>query len=947
MKYWAYLNDDVSQKPFTEEELQQIPGFGPDILICSEVSAVSRDPEWRPVKEVLPHLIRPKAPDFSKFRPKPPVPPQQENANVLPIPQTLPTGVSATPFAQQAPTPQDNNIGGLDNSLLAQLRSLTSKIESLENKIDEQEKELIAANQDYDQENEETFVSEPQNEQEDDVLEVPFDSDFEVPFDASKSSEEIAREAEEMLSKPNSTEIEEYDTDDQSTELLNYNSDMQKILEDTIRQSNFYGEQPPVKKEKKRRTFIAEDLISKKTLNLSESEDKKDKKESADKKSENKEENKENISQEQHKEENKAEEVVVKSDEKENLEKKTDAEALTDTVGNENQNNESQDQNQETTSQLTSIEDAPKNVEEQPVQEEEKAELQLTSVEEAPKGNKEEPIQEEETAEPQLTSVEDAPENKTQEPSKEEEKVEPQLVSVEDALSKEAEEPVKEQVQEEPKEETQEEQKEEPQVEPETEGEEKAEEPVEEDLQEVAEDEYLKTVALDELAVDPDNVIPDQYNVEEEKVEEPAEEEQVQEEPKEETQEEQKEEPQVEPETEGEEKTEEPVEEQVQEESSEEELKVAPEQEEENKSSFEEIANKVEVPADLESTNLDEKTANLSKTQEITLSEDETTAAVLSEIAEEKAQDVKNMTTSDQLFAELEHTYRNEDVDKQGDKVAENKDTNLEVDLSQDIVKEDEFLKTFTTSVEEVFLDQPTAIISDYVPPTDNVEHTKPEELENSVKREKPSDIKTVPLVPEVLGQEIHSSPYVESATAKLRKTSPLINALKWGVIVLVVVIIVMAALSGLAVMGKIPEGLSPIHKIIYSLRKPQPQQASNVEEEYMDEDLAPEVIDQEVAEPVNEQPQTQDVVNQVKNYTFPDGTTLENRIQNMHGNLSNEIEWSLISTEENGIYSIAVKIPQNKNGQGFSYRFNYDLTRNILVPTTSEAKNIMENYSR
>ena len=954
MKYWAYLNDDVSQKPFTEEELQQLPGFGPEMLICSEVSAVSQDPEWKPVKEILPHLIRPKAPDFSKFRPKPPVPSQQGNADVLPVSQSLPAGVSATPFAQPTSIPQDNNIAGLDNNLLAQLRSLTSKIESLENKIDEQEKELAAANlnQDYEQENDETFVSEPQNEQEDDVLEVPFDSDFEVPFDANKSSEEIAREAEEMLAKPNSTEIEEYDTDDQNTELMNYTSDMQKILEDTIRESNFYSEQAAQpKKKKERKTLIAEDLVSKEKLKFSVEEEKKDKKEE-DKQPENKEENKENIPQEQHNEENKQEEVPA------NAEKETEVKSLTELIAGKPGTDESKEQNQESTSQLTSVEDAPEKREEKPVHEEEKQELRLTSVAEAPKGNKEEPVKEEEAPEPQLTSVEKAPENKMQEPVQEEVTVEPQLVSVEDAIAKEneetpKEEPVKEEPQvapetegeevnpEEPAEEpVQEEVQEELKVAPETEGEEvKQEESVEEPVQEEPqEDEGLKTFALDEFSDGSADVITEE--AEGEQSEKSLDEEQVQEEPK------------VAPETEGEEvQLEDPFEEnQSQVESIEEELKVAPEPEEESKSNFDEIVNKVEVPADLENTNVDEKTSDLSKTQEVTISEDDTTAAVLSEIAEEKAQDVRNMTTSDQLFAELENTYRNEDLEKKDIKITgENKDTTLEVDLNQDIAKEDEFLKTFTTSVEEVFLDQPTAIISDYVPPTDNVEeHTKPEELENSIKREKPSDIKTVPLVPEVLGQEIHSSPYVESATAKLRQTSPIVNALKWTAIGIVVAMIVMGALSGLAVMGKIPEKLSPLHAIIYSFRKPQPQQVNNSIEDDMD--LAPEMINQVQGsdqERMSEQAQIDAVIEQVRGYTFPDGTTLEDRIQNIHGNVSDQIEWSLFPTEEKGIYSIAVKIPQNQNGQGFSYRFNYDFDGNKLDPTTSEAKNIMENYSR
>ncbi|MBO7605436.1 MAG: hypothetical protein J6S61_03090, partial [Elusimicrobiaceae bacterium] len=266
---------------------------------------------------------------------------------------------------------------------------------------------------------------------------------------------------------------------------------------------------------------------------------------------------------------------------------------------------------------------------------------------------------------------------------------------------------------------------------------------------------------------------------------------------------------------------------------------------------------------------------------------------------------------------------------------------------NEELAKEDEFLKTFTTSVEEVFLDQPTAMISDYVPPnTDGAEHAAPAAAGNNVKREKPSDIKTVPLVPDTLGQEIHSSPYVESGTSKFRK-SGLVNAIKWMLVILLIVALTVMALSGLAVMNVIDEKFSPIHTVIYSLQKT-PQE----NETQSEEDLEPEIITQKTPENEmqvsnNEQDQVYTVLEKVKNYTFSDATTLESRINNIHKNSSSNIEWSLIPIEEQNVYSIAVKIPQNTDGQGFSYRFNYDVPGNVLTPTTSEAKNIMENYSK
>ena len=344
--------------------------------------------------------------------------------------------------------------------------------------------------------------------------------------------------------------------------------------------------------------------------------------------------------------------------------------------------------------------------------------------------------------------------------------------------------------------------------------------------------------------------------------------------------------------------------------------------------------NVVEVPSE----DKEEQPANMSVVSGVSISDDDTTAAVLDEIAREKEQGSKVAeSTASKLFEELENTY------KSGDSVGKSLDN--DIDLGDQSDNEDEFLKTFTTSVEEVFLDQPTAIISDYVPPSEdnNVHTTSPNGTESGIKRAKPSDIKTVPLVPEVMGQEIHSSPYVESATAKVRTVSAIVNLFKWLFLILILAIMGVLLLSGLAVMGIVPERLSPIHTVIYSLQK-SPQENNNT----VDEDLEPEIIENnqaDISNPQEEYIQPNDVTEKVKNYTFSNGTTLQTRINSVHQNLSDEIEWSAFPTEEQDVYSIAVKIPQNKDGQGFSYRFNYNVASNMLTPTTSEAKNIIENY--
>ena len=961
MKYWAYLNDDVSQKSYTEDELQQIPGFGPDILICSETSAVSQNPEWKPAKEVLLCFRRPKAPDFSKFRPKPPVPVNQEPAQPLPVPEVLPVGVNTTPNNQNQIN-QNNISAGLDATLLAQIKTLTDKIASLEGKI----KEGSGQNEDdmYETDVEETFVSEPQNDQEDDVLEVPFDNDFEVPFDVNKSSEEIASEAEALLAKRDTIEIEEFDSDDHQSELINYHSDVQKILEDTIRESNFYPEKSEDKgKEKDKKpgkiTIIAEDLISRTKLNFSEkTEINKNKEAAAEQKTENKEnvskeqpvnnnaaggeteqekpvhneekseqnensgdileENQQNISQEEElkslqalliddKEEEKPNELIEESkpeeestgeskteDKTENIPQEDIAEGPAETEKAEESSEEIHQEKEEQKTEDISVqemqEDKPEeNLNTEESTEEEQPKLELVPLDIAPEGNGGDSEHIEEQPEPELVSVDVAPEGNGGDSEHIEEQTEPELVSVDVAPEGNGGEPAHtEEIQEEIKEE------------------EKQPEPVvlTEDTDKTQEEEHLQGQTLNIAAVEDDAPgLTEQLQLNEE--------------------------PEANEEVEHSEEIND--------------LDI-------NNQIFNSIAEKVEVPTE-ENNNPAEQTANLSMTQGVTISEDDTTAAVLNEIAEEKAQQETTFTTSDKLFAELENTYRNEEaVNKAKEIVLNNEESKSqeiasEVNLDPDLAKEDEFLRTFTTSVEEVFLDQPTAIISDYVPPSsDNSNHGQTV-LPDGVKREKPSDIKTVPLVPEAMGEEIYSSPYVESATAKLGRKSVFSNLVKWVFVVLLIAIMVIGALSALAVMGIINEKLSPIHSVIYSLHKT-PEANTKTDES----DFAPEMIDQNETSPqkTNDiQNQTNLVIGKVKGYNFPDGTTLEGRINSVNKNLSDEIEWNLFLTEEENVYSIAVKIPRNANGQGFSYRFNYNLTQNNLTPTTSEAKNIMENYSR
>ncbi len=1042
MKYWAYLNNEVSQQSYSEEELRQLPEFGPDILICSEVSAISQNPDWKTVRELLPHLIRPKAPDFSKFRPKPPVPGgQQNNQNPLPVPNVLPVGVNATPSAQQPKNvePQNTNTNNPNQELLAQLESLTAKISSLENKIVEQEKELAVANGELnkdlpigDQEinnfSEATFVSDPQNDEEDDVLEVPFDSDFEVPFDINKTSEEIAQEAEALLAKP-SGEIEEYNADDPNADLMPFaSSEMQGILEDTVRQTNAFEnpyEQNYNKNENNQdniehaqtQTFIAQDLISKKTFDLTAKteKDKENSSQVSDKKEEPKtteyeakKTQKETV--DQIPAEQTSSEEIKTEENKEEANKQQEENVLVaeenKPVNQEEVKEDSQDVKEEKNQLLEEKNEEPteEKVEEQLISEdkqetEEKPENTLISEEKLPveeqvsenefpadnlpeQGNTtEEETVEDNATEPELNSLDNIPQSSVTD-TVEQQGDEPELVSLaelpvkEDNIIQEKNTVEEDQLPELPtlkdntKQSLVEESSEEPLNEEQAE-ESNPEEPINIEPEQ-KEDDNIKisssnnnvlasleenknenaVLSKEELNEDPSDEPMDEYEMTQGFTpEEDKNEEQIL------SVEELKEDPSDEPMdeyemTQGftpkydnikEQNTDQQSINLGQENSNE--MPVIPENDSDLKSDT--------VSAN-EQSNEEDKSAELSMTG-IALSNDPTTAAVLDEIAQEKSRNITAVTTTDKLFEELEKTYREGETndnlndilgEKQND-VAVESSNNSKEKLNDEFAKDDEFLKTFTTSVEEVFLDQPTTIISDYVPPSDNTEHGHPVVMNGNIIRKKPSDIKTVPLVPEAMGQEIWSAPYVESATAKVRRKSTIGRLILFSVVIVAVVILALGAVAGLAVMGILPEKLSPLHTIVsyYFLEKSPKESVETVE----DLNMTPEIIEQESTAqiPVNQDNSNEpySIVENVKNYTFSDGTTLEERIKTSNKISNAQLEWTLLPTEEQNVYSIAVRLPKNSVGQGFSYRFNYNNLDRVLTPTTSESKNIMENY--
>lgn len=951
MKYWAYINDEVSQQAYSEEELKKIQGFGPDILICSETSAVSSDPEWKPVKELLPHLIKPKAPNFAKFRPKPPMParpaaPQAvQNEKVdFPIPQNLPEGVTAEPVqdmpqvqtVQQAQAPQND----INSQLLATLEKLNSKISSLEDKIAEQEQELIEARNNKETEDETpTLISDPVNENDDDVLEVPFDNDFEIAFDSPKSSEEIANEAEAILSDPTPAEIEEYNTDDQKTELMSFGSDMQGILEDTIRQ-NFEPQEYKKEPKKDDSQFIAEDLVSKTVLDLS-------KKEKA------KEENKET------KEENKQEQAPSQT----NSAQEEEVRDLNDLLNSEEEIKEDSSVEADMKEEAVPVQEEtpqeePAVVEEQPaerIQEEAEENINTPEIEEVPA------VQEEIVEESQETEPEQA--------ENEEESI---TIQMPESVQTEGNDDI---VFERPTNELP--------VLPETNEENIAE--TEENIAETEENNEEETVEENQTAdiadsskekIDLSSVLSNTQNGDDVKELKIADVEEIQplhenteEQPQESNQEqsvplqetlmaklpEDESAPEEKPDlaltmgvTISNDATTAAVLDEIAQEKS---LEETPQEEPENlfeelESNFQEDnQNTEEDEVNADGVDNEETPAEIaSETEAETIPADEAAAENSQDNAEENVEETSEESATPETNESAAESSQEENPTESEIEVTANVPP-LDVKPQDETMANDDFLKTFATNVEEVFLDQPTAMISDYVPPTEN-----DDKLEN-IKRIKPTDIKTIPLVPEVMGQEIWSQPYVESATANVGKTSKPMAILKVSLISLVIIAVIsLVMIFGLmiaAFFGIVSEKYSPAHKVIYSL-----QSAKTGKTTANAEIMEPETIEQERAM-IMEQPLMQeensvnpedDILPQVKAYAFADGATLEQRIKNSNSNLEGELEWSIFPTEDLNVYSVAVKMPANKEGQSFSYRFNYNADSGVLTPTTSEAKNIIES---
>lgn len=291
---------------------------------------------------------------------------------------------------------------------------------------------------------------------------------------------------------------------------------------------------------------------------------------------------------------------------------------------------------------------------------------------------------------------------------------------------------------------------------------------------------------------------------------------------------------------------------------------------------------------------------------------------------------------------------------------------------------EDQFLKTFTSSIEEVFLDQPTSIISDYVPPAiaessdgsaspyDTVEpagglasamnqpdamanlmdlkSASPEDVEQSVRkvrRIKPAAIKTVPMVA-ANGEDINGltdgAPNIDEAIAELGGHSPLLKFVKMFSAILVLLFIMLLFIALLASMSIIPASWSPAHSMLSKVfKKPGVEAVAKPTAEDI-------LVEDALTEQQQREKLLQEVITTVKNHKLANGMTLNQKIVASHPKIADQIQWTADQAVDPSYFSIAAKLPPNQEGYSLTYRFSYNTTDGALVPTTSEANNIIQS---
>ncbi|MGB2579847.1 hypothetical protein AAIR98_001766 [Elusimicrobium simillimum] len=287
----------------------------------------------------------------------------------------------------------------------------------------------------------------------------------------------------------------------------------------------------------------------------------------------------------------------------------------------------------------------------------------------------------------------------------------------------------------------------------------------------------------------------------------------------------------------------------------------------------------------------------------------------------------------------------------------------------KDGAKDETVLQTKMNTVPEIQLNEATSLISDFVPPS-SLEKEKKEEgssesqdiissLEDNevdlnapiatpvLKRVKPADIKTNPLISSAKQAEManENTERIDGIDqfGTLEETTPKPSTAKKILPAVFGLILLALAYVGLVFTNILPDsfgllGKKPAAPAQQPIVDPIPYEPSTTmpEGEFGNTEQLPLPITS-----------VDPVIDEVKSYTLPNGSTLEATINAKHPTLIQQINWSSKQVDTDGYdnYSISANVPPNpdvKDSLRIIYRFNYNQTSKQLTPLTSDSKNIL-----
>ncbi len=222
--------------------------------------------------------------------------------------------------------------------------------------------------------------------------------------------------------------------------------------------------------------------------------------------------------------------------------------------------------------------------------------------------------------------------------------------------------------------------------------------------------------------------------------------------------------------------------------------------------------------------------------------------------------------------------------------------------------------------------------------------------LENTIKAKRGAslDIKTVPMVPEPAQSDRLQIDGMDDINAEHDLKSADLEPAGKGARVFVGMIIMAllgAVLYGVAAfMNLLPEQYNLLNKLQNKPAVTQQQDARM--DEMLGTDMETQTVDENT--PLGQTTPYEGILEEVKNYTLPNGMTLKALIDSKHPQAAELISWEISTAVDPDNYSILVKIPP-ENAQSFkmSYRFNYNAETKALDPTISDAKNLLDSANQ